>query len=193
MEIVLASGSVYRKALLARLHIPFTTFDANIDEEIALEDHDRLVTHLSAEKASVAQKRFPEAICIGCDTIATLGAERLGKPLEHATAVKQLQAMSGKTVYFYSGIAVAYQPKDFLLTKSVVTEVTFRTLTLKMIEHYLQTVKPYNSCGSFQSETLGCALIKTCQSDDPSAIIGLPLITLCDMLAEVGFDVFAGS
>lgn len=188
MNIILASGSIYRKELLNRLKIHFTTYTPDINENLPIESHSEYVETLSVNKALAALKQFPDSCCIGCDTIATLGKSRLGKPINFEKAKQQLQQLSGQTVKFYSGIGVV--TKDQVLQKSLVTEVVFRELSLKMIEYYLTVEEPFQSCGSFKSETFGCSLISRCSSDDPSAIIGLPLLTLCDMLQRVGIDIF---
>lgn len=190
MDIILASASPYRKALMDRLQIPFQTFNANINEDLPIADHTEYVETLSIEKATAAQLAHPDAICIGCDTIAALGDKRLGKPGNKANATQQLEFMSNQLVTFYSGIAVLSQAKSLRLTRTVLTKVRFRTLTKQMIQCYLEKVAPFNSCGSFQSETLGGALIRQCHSDDPTAIIGLPLIALCDMLETAGVNIF---
>lgn len=190
MKIVLASSSAYRKSLLSRLKKPFITYAPDIDESLDIKAHPEFVETLSVQKAQKAQILYPDAVCIGCDTIATMGEKRLGKPSNAQEAVEQLLSMSGQKIDFYSGVSVVYKPKSLILKSTIVTEVEFRELTIPMIEHYLELEKPYQSCGSFKSETLGIALIKKCKSDDPTALIGLPLITLCDMLQTVGLNIF---
>lgn len=191
MKIILASSSPYRKALLQRLKIEFTVVSPDIHEDLAIESHQALVETLSIQKAQHVASLYPDALCIGCDTIATMGKMRLGKPLNFETAKEQLLSMSGQTIHFYSGIALHCASKNLLFKKAITTEVQFRKLTPMMITHYLKTEEPYQSCGAFKSETLGTALIQKCQSDDPTAIIGLPLITLCDMLEQAGVSVLA--
>lgn len=190
MNIVLASSSIYRKALMTRLRCNFTTYSPDINEDIGLESHEELVQTLSVEKAKKALQSHPEAVCIGCDTLATLGGKRLGKPGNYERAKAQLQAMSGQQVIFYTGIAVVHPSKDLILKKCIPTDVIFKNLSDSTIDYYLNIEKPYQSCGAFKSETLGTALISQCKSNDPTAIIGLPLITLCNMLEEVGIDLF---
>lgn len=189
MKIILASSSPYRKTLLERLKIEFTVVNPDINEDLAIESHHTLVETLSVQKAQQVGKLHPDAFCIGCDTIATMGTMRLGKPLNFETAMQQLLSMSGQTIHFYTGIALHCASKNVLLKKAIITEVLFRKLTPAMITHYLKTEEPYQSCGAFKSETLGTALIQKCQSDDPTAIIGLPLITLCDMLEKANVSV----
>lgn len=187
-KLLLASSSVYRQELLGRLKIPFDSFSPNIDETPKPgESIQALVLRLSKEKAIAASNRFPEAICIGSDEVAALDNEVLGKPLTHEKAVKQLMSMSGKKVAFHTGVCVLAPLQAFEDCRLVTTAVTFRKLTPSMIENYLNKEQPYQSAGSFKSETLGSALIEKFHGDDPTAMIGLPLITLCDMLEKVGF------
>lgn len=192
MKIILASSSPFRKALLERLKIEFTVVNPDINENLAIESHQSLVETLSAQKAQQVGILHPDAFCIGCDTIATMGKIRLGKPLNFETAMQQLLSMSGQTIHFYTGIALHCASKNTLFKKTIITEVLFRKLTPAMITHYLNTEEPYQSCGAFKSETLGTALIHKCQSDDPTGIIGLPLITLCDMFEQAGVSIFGG-
>lgn len=188
--IVLASKSPYRKALLSRLPLDFITHDSNINEDLDLPSHQALVETLALEKAKAAQLVYPEALCIGSDTLGTLGDLRLGKSASEALAQEQLQQMSGQIVDFYTGIALYDHQQNLSLQHTVVTSVKFRTLTPKMIQHYLDKEKPFQSCASFKSETSAIALIESCTSEDPTAIVGLPLITLCSMLMKAGIEVF---
>lgn len=189
-KLLLASSSVYRQALLARLQIPFDSFSPDIDESPKTgESIQALVLRLSKEKAKVASNHYPDAVCIGSDEVAALGNTVLGKPLTHDNAVKQLMSMSGKKVEFHTGVCLYAPALSFEDCRLVTTAVTFRELTPSMIENYLLKEQPYNSAGSFKSETLGSALIEKFHGDDPTAMIGLPLITLCDMLAAAGIAV----
>jgi len=189
-KLLLASSSIYRQELLGRLKIPFESFSADIDETPKSgESLESLVLRLSKEKAKAGAITFPDTICIGSDEIATLENRILGKPLTHESAIQQLTLMSGQKVEFLTGVCV-YAPKlSFEDCRLVTTTVLFKKLTSSMIENYLQKEQPYHSAGSFKSETLGCALIEKMQSDDPTAIIGLPLIVLCDMLSKVGINI----
>ncbi|MGE3317669.1 MAG: nucleoside triphosphate pyrophosphatase [Candidatus Berkiella sp.] len=189
-KLLLASSSIYRQELLGRLKIPFESYSPDIDETPKNgESLEALVLRLSKEKAKAGVMQFPEAVCIGSDEIAALENTILGKPLTHENAIQQLTRMSGQKVDFLTGVCV-YAPKlSFEDCRLVTTTVIFKKLTPSMIENYLQKEQPYQSAGSFKSETLGSALIDKMQSDDPTAIIGLPLITLCHMLNKVGIAI----
>lgn len=189
IDLILASSSSYRRELLERLKLPFQCVSPEVDETaLPNETFEAHVKRLSLAKAQAVAKRYPARICIGSDEIATLGNNILGKPLTHDKAILQLTQMSGKTVTFYTGVAVvrgeSYQ--DYRLT---MTKVTFRELSSKMIETYLTKEQPYNSAGSFKSETLGSALITQFEGKDPTALIGLPLIELTQMLEKAGVAV----
>lgn len=186
--IILASSSIYRKELFSRLGLDFTCFSPDINENLDISEHSALTETLAVQKAQKGQQFYPNAISIGSDTIATLGETRLGKPNNHESAVSQLMSMSGQTVLFYTGIAVA-SPNMEPLKAHIITTVQFRTLSSATIEAYLEKERPYKSSGSFKSETSAVALINCCQSSDPTAIIGLPLITLSQMLNEVGVSI----
>lgn len=189
-KIILASSSIYRQELLSRLKIPFDSFSPDIDETpLANETVETLVQRLAKAKAKAAQLRYPDALCIGSDEVAALDYRPLGKPLTHANAILQLSAMSGKRVDFHTGICVLSANPEFADCRLVTTAVLFRQLTQNMIENYLLKEKPYHSAGSFKSETLGVALIEKFQGEDPTALIGLPLIVLCEMLNQAGISV----
>lgn len=188
--IILASSSIYRKELLERLKIPFTTHSSDIDESpLPGEPIPDMVLRLSQEKALAASIVYPDAICIGSDEVAGLNNTILGKPLTHQNATKQLQSMRDKKIIFYTGVCVVSPHHSHIDTRMSETAVTFKNLTDKMIENYLNKEKPYHSAASFKSETLGSALIDKMECDDPTAIIGLPLIVLCDMLRAVGVEI----
>jgi septum formation protein len=188
--LILASSSIYRQELLSRLKIPFTTFSSDIDETPRQgESITDMVLRLSKEKAYVACEKNPGAVCIGSDEVAAIGETILGKPGNHENAIKQLRQMSGQKIIFYTGICVAAPFLNHEECRMSTTTVTFRHLTLTMIENYLNKEKPYQSAGSFKSETLGSALISRFESDDPTAIIGLPLIILCEMLVKAGIEI----
>lgn len=188
--LILASSSVYRKALLARLQLPFTTLSPHVDETAQPnETPENLVKRLALTKAQAAATQHPDAIAIGADTLATCEGSILGKPLTHDVAVKQLQQIRGKAVTFHTGLSVVGVDPSFQDVRLIPTTVTFRNLTDHMIENYLQKEKPYFSSASFKSETLGSALISHFSGDDPTAIIGLPLIALCEMLSLAGLAV----
>lgn len=189
-KLLLASSSIYRQELLSRLKVPFESFSPDIDETPKSgESLESLVLRLSREKAKAGAIRFPESVCIGSDEIATLENAILGKPLSHENAIEQLTRMSGQKIDFLTGVCVYAPTLSFEDCRLVTTTVIFKKLTRNMIENYLLKEQPYNSAGSFKSETLGCALIEKMQSDDPTAIIGLPLISLCDLLNKAGIEV----
>lgn len=185
--IVLASTSVYRGELLARLRIPFQTTAPDVDETpLPGESAQKTSLRLSREKARAVASRYPDALIIGSDQVALLDGAQLGKPGNHENAVRQLQALRGKTVVFYTALTLfnARTGKE----QSAVAEnrVTFRMLSDSAIENYLRLEQPYNCAGSAKSEGLGIALIQKMEGDDPNALIGLPLILLIDMLQQEG-------
>lgn len=196
-SLVLASSSSYRKALLERLQLPFTCCSPDIDESpVEGEKATELAQRLSLEKARAVAGRFPEAIIIGSDQVAELvvleaGKTRqsriIGKPGNHQQAVAQLTAQSGQKVYFHSGLAVIGQGMEKSLINT--TEVDFRELGSREIESYLRREQPYNCAGSIKSEALGISLFNRVASDDPSSLIGLPLIELCKLLRQFGMDI----
>lgn len=187
MELILASGSPYRKMMLERLGIPFRTCAANIDESpLPKESPERLSLRLAHAKAEHVAQQFPNAVVIGSDQVAALGEQLLGKPGNHAAAVAQLRQMSGQTVYFHTALCLYYQQQ--CQERLVQIKCKFRNLTDAEIEHYLNTEKPYDTAGSAKAESLGIALLESMHSDDPTAIIGLPLIALTDLLRQVGLN-----
>lgn len=187
-KILLASSSKYRKALFERLKIPFESHSPNIDESRQPnESIIDMVKRLSLAKASVALAHYPHHVCIGSDEVAALGDTLLGKPGNQENAIAQLTQLSGQKIYFYTGVAV--KSKNYQGYQLCTTTVWFRDLTQRMIESYLEKEQPFESAASFKSETLGCALIDRMEADDPTAIIGLPLISLCRMLEEAGVTV----
>lgn len=189
-HLILASSSPYRRELLARLQLPFESYSPHIDET-ALENEtvEAHVKRLSLAKAHEISKRFPDLFCIGSDEIADLGKEILGKPLTHENAILQLKKVSGKTITFYTGVALVNAALDYEDYRLSTTKIVFRELNDRMIENYLQKEKPYHSAASFKSETLGVALTKRFEGNDPTALIGLPLIDLAEMLEQAGISV----
>lgn len=190
-QLILASQSPYRKALLSRLQIPFTIFSPEIDETPKPhETWDALVLRLAREKAQSAASRFPDAICIGADSVAALGDRLLTKPHTRNNAIQQLSYMSGQKVYFHVGLCVFAPVLSFEASHGEQTAVTFRTLSPQLIHAYLDKEAPYQSAGSFKLESLGIALIQSFEGQDPTATIGLPLIALCDLLQKAGVNIF---
>lgn len=188
MEIILASSSPYRKELMNRLRLPFKTFSPDIDETpLPGELPEDMVKRLAKDKALKALEHFPKGVCIGSDTVASFEGHVLGKPGNQKEALKQLKALSNKEVIFPTGVCVA--TADQALCDMVPSTVQFKPLSDAQILNYCELEAPYQSCGGFKSETTACALIKRLSSDDPTAIIGLPMIRLASMLAQLGVNV----
>jgi len=186
-KIILASSSPFRKELLQRLQLNFDTISPEVDEtakngELA-ED---LVARLSQMKALAVAKNHPNTLIIGSDQVAVLDDVVLGKPGNHKKATEQLLAASGKRISFLTGLCLLDSRNDTLQTSVVPFDVEFRQLNPAMIEAYLQREKPYHCAGSFKSEGLGIALFKRLDGEDPTALIGLPLIQLTRMLEKAG-------
>ncbi len=185
--IILASTSAYRKELLARLRIHFETVAPDVDESPMPGERPRqLACRLAMTKARAVARRFPQAIVIGSDQVADLDGESLGKPLVHAVAVAQLQRMRGQLVVFQTAVAVVCDQDHFAQMDLAQVRVRFRDLDDAEIESYLQAEKPYDCAGSAKSEGLGISLLDTIDNDDPTALIGLPLIRTCRMLRAAG-------
>lgn len=182
-SIVLASTSPFRKELLSRLGLPFETANPKTDET-ALTDESPEATalRLSEEKARAVVIDYPDALIIGSDQVAYLDGRTYGKPETHDNAVLQLQAMRGRTVNFFTGLCLLNALTGKAHVRGVPTFVTFRNLSDEEIEEYLRREKPYNCAGSAKSEGLGIAIIEKISGDDPNALVGLPLIALCDLL-----------
>ncbi len=190
VPLVLASTSSFRKSVLNRLHIPFIIYAPNVDETPEIgESPTELVTRLSKLKAYSAHSTYPQALIIGSDQVAVIDNTILGKPGTHDHAVEQLTQASGRQVDFITGLCVYNSSTNQVQVDVVVFSVLFRKLTLLQIENYLSIDKPYNCCGSFKSEGLGIALLDQMNGTDPTAIIGLPLIRLIQMLEVEGIFV----
>ena len=189
-QLVLASTSPFRRDLLSRLGIPFTTANPQVDESsLPGESPEDLALRLSEAKARSIAPLYPEALIIGSDQVAILEGQIFGKPGTHDKAVRQLQTMRGKTVNFFTGLCLFDAKAERTQVRGVSTLVTLRHLSDTEIESYLRKEQPYNCAGSAKSEGLGIAIIRRMQGDDPNALIGLPLISLCDLLAEAGVSV----
>lgn len=189
--LVLASTSVYRSELLARLHIPFQTAAPDVDETpLPDESAQQTSWRLSRAKAQAAAKHHPDALIIGSDQVALLGKQQLGKPLTHDNAVLQLRAMRGQTVIFYTALSLFNAHSGDIQTEVAVNRVHYRELTDAQIESYLYKEQPYHCAGSVKSEGLGIALISSMEGDDPNALVGLPLILLVNMLLKQGVKIF---
>jgi septum formation protein len=190
--LILGSTSRYRRELLERLRMPFDTCSPEVDETpLPGEAPADLACRLALAKAREVAARFPNAVVIGSDQVADVDGEPVGKPGTHARAVAQLQQMSGKAVVFQTAVAVVRQDRGFEGLRLAPVTVRFRHLGDAEIEHYLQLEQPYDCAGSAKCETLGIALLAAIESDDPTALIGLPLIRTCDLLREAGLDPLA--
>lgn len=188
--LVLASTSAFRRSLLARLQIPFEAAAPDIDESaLAGELPAATAERLSEAKARAVAPRFPGALIIGSDQVASLGDRRFGKPGTRERAIEQLRAMSGQVVVFHTGLCLLNVASGRLHRRSVPTEVRFRELAEVEIVRYLEKEDALNCAGSAKSEGLGISLLAHLRGDDPNALIGLPLIALCDMLRAEGLEV----
>ena len=186
LPLILASTSPFRRELLERLGIDFSTAAPDVDESAhAGEKPPELVRRLCEAKARAIGFSH-QGLIIGSDQVATTGDDILGKPGGHEKAVEQLQYLSGKSVCFYTGLCLLNTETDSANVEVVAYSVHFRWLDDRQIENYLQADKPYNCAGSFKSEGLGITLFERMEGDDPTALIGLPLIQLTTMLREAG-------
>jgi septum formation protein len=184
---VLASTSPYRRELLARLRLPFEVESPGVDEAVlAGESAGDTALRLAQAKARAVAPRYPGALVIGSDQVAALGGERLGKPGSHERAMAQLKAMRGRTVLFHTALALLNSTSGALQTANVPTEVRFRDYSDGEIERYLEIERPYDCSGSAKIEGLGIVLVERVSGDDPSALIGLPLVSLSAMLRNEG-------
>jgi septum formation protein len=189
-RLVLASGSAYRKALLERLGLRFEVSVPSIDEEpLANESPADTALRLSILKAKAVQTSHRGALIIGCDQVASSGGKRFGKPGNHDNATRQLRELSGKSVEFHTAIALLDARNDQLQSRLVLCRVLFRTLDERRIEAYLRRERPYDCSASAKAEGLGIALIERIDTEDPSSLIGLPLIALSEMLERAGLSV----
>ncbi|NNU42180.1 Maf family nucleotide pyrophosphatase [Ramlibacter montanisoli] len=189
--LVLGSTSVYRRELLSRLRLPFAVEPPHVDEDpLPGEAPAELARRLAAAKAAAVARLHPAAVVIGSDQVADLDGEPLGKPGNHANAVAQLRRMSGRTVVFQTALTVMCQESGFVQHDLAPVRVRFRALQDDEIEAYLRAEQPYDCAGSAKSEGLGIALLDAIDSDDPTALVGLPLIRTCRMLRAAGVSVF---
>ena len=186
--LVLGSTSRYRRELLQRLGLPFTVAAPDVDETPLQGEAPRaLALRLALAKAHAVAAQHPDAVVIGSDQVADLHGQPLGKPGTHERASAQLQRMSGETVIFQTAVAVVCAATGFEQVDLAPVEVRFRTLTGDEIERYLHAEQPYDCAGSAKSEGLGISLLDAILSDDPTALVGLPLIALSGMLRAAGF------
>ncbi len=194
--LILASSSKYRQELLSRLQLPFQVVTPDIDETPQPgEAPDVTAMRLAGEKAQAVLLRAPGSIVIGSDQVATLDGEQIGKPGSHQKALEQLRKMRGREVVFHTALCVADGRPDAaehrVQSANVQTFVTFRDLPDHELDAYLRMEQPYDCAGSAKNEGLGIALLQRIESSDPTALTGLPLISLCDMLRRAGVAFFS--
>jgi len=189
-QLVLASTSPYRRELLGRLGLPFEVANPQTDETpLPGETPTATALRLSEAKARAVALQYPDALIIGSDQVAVMDGRVFGKPGTHARAVEQLRTLSGKTVNFFTGLCVLNTKTGEAEVRGIPTLVGFRNLDDAEIENYLRREPAYNCAGSAKSEGLGIALLSRIHGDDPNALVGLPLIALCDLLRRHGMDV----
>ena len=187
--LILASTSRYRRELLGRLALPFDVQAPNVDETpLPGEPPAQIARRLALAKAREVAQRFPGAVVIGSDQVADLHGEPVGKPGSHERARAQLRAMSGRSVVFHTAVAVVCAGTGHAGDALVPVTVRFRHLTDAEIERYLRVEQPYDCAGSAKSEGLGIALLDSIESNDPTALVGLPLIQTCALLRAAGLD-----
>ena len=187
--LILASTSRYRRELLERLRLPFEVHAPDVDETPQPDERPAaLARRLALAKAQAVSVRFPDAVVIGSDQVADLDGEPIGKPGTHERAVAQLRAMRGRSVVFQTAVAVVRSSTSYVGAALAPVTVRFRALGDAEIEHYLRTEQPYDCAGSAKAEALGIALLEAIDSDDPTALIGLPLIRTCALLRAAGID-----
>ena len=187
-KLILASTSRYRKELLGRLGLAFETISPGVDEApLPKETPELMAIRLAQAKALAVSLSNPSAYVIGSDQVVDLNGVAMGKPGDHANAMAQLQKLRGQTVKFHTAICLAHAGSA--KTMNVITEVKFRELDDAVLEAYLLTETPYDCAGSAKSEGLGISLLEYVRSNDSTALIGLPLITVCTLLRDAGFSI----
>ena len=187
MRLILASSSPYRQDMLKRLGLPFTAIAPQVDETPQPgETPETLAIRLSRAKAAAISVKHPGALVIGSDQVASFDDQAIGKPGDHAGALTQLRMLSGRSVEFHSALCLTNGQDE--ITDNVITVCRFRSLDDAEIQHYLERERPYDTAGSAKAEGLGIALMESMRSDDPTAIIGLPLIALSRMLRDFGVN-----
>lgn len=189
LPLVLASTSVFRRALLAKLRLPFVCAAPHCDETpFADETAETLVCRLAEQKARSLARQFPRHLIIGADQVCVLAGRITGKPRDKAEAQRQLSLASGNEVCFYTGLTLFNSATGQLYTCCEPFRVGFRVLSEPEIDTYLETEQPYDCAGSFKSEGLGITLFRYLRGDDPNTLVGLPLITLTDLLRREGLN-----
>ncbi|MBA4195684.1 MAG: septum formation inhibitor Maf [Comamonadaceae bacterium] len=187
--LILGSTSRYRRELMERLGLPFEVVAPGVDETpLPTETPRDLALRLALAKARAVARAHPEAVVIGSDQVADLAGQPLGKPGSHERAVEQLRRMRGQTVVFQTALAVVCEAAGFEAVELAPVRVVFRDLSDTEIERYLRLEQPYDCAGSARSEGLGIALLARIDSDDPTALIGLPLIRTCQLLRAAGVE-----
>jgi septum formation protein len=191
-QLILGSTSRYRRELMERLNIAFKVAAPDVDEtSLPGESPKTLAERLALAKALAVAEQFPQAVVIGSDQVAELNGQSLGKPGTHDKATSQLRLMRGQTVVFQTAVAVVCIETGFEQRSLASVRVKFRDLTDDEIENYLRIEQPYDCAGSAKSEGLGIALLESIDSDDPTALIGLPLIRTCQMLRSAGIELLS--
>lgn len=188
-QILLASSSPYRRQLLEKLGLTFSSESPDIDECAHDQETVReMVERLSLQKAHALVKHHPNKIIIASDQSASLNNKALGKPGNFEKAFEQLKAQQGQVIFFYTGLVVYNPHNQTYLSALDITKVHFRELSDQQIRNYLLTEQPYDCAGSFKSEGLGITLFSKIENQDPNALIGLPLIELVNLLSQVGLN-----
>jgi len=188
-ELVLASSSRYRRAILDKIALPYHTSSPNIDETAKPDENaEQLVARLAEQKARAVAAEYPSALSIGSDQVAALNGQILGKPHTVERAVEQLSAASGQLVTFYTGLCLFDARDSSCQVETVPFGVHFRDLSLAEIERYIELEAPLDCAGSFKSEGLGISLFQRLEGEDPNTLIGLPLIRLLQMLRNKGLN-----
>ena len=190
-QLILGSSSPYRRELLERLRLPFIVVSPRIDETpLAGETPPETALRLAVAKARHIAQSHPQALIIGADQVATVNGEQIGKAGCFDKALAQLQAMRGQTVLFHSALCLYDACNDSVDARNVITRATFRDLPDDELSAYLRIEQPYDCAGSAKVEALGITILEKVESDDPTALIGLPLIALTDMLRKAGVDLY---
>ena len=191
-RLILASSSPYRRELLSRLRYPFDVAVPDIDESpYPGEDAPATAMRLAREKAMAVARSHLGSVVIGSDQVAVCDAQQLGKPGDHTHALAQLQFMRGKTVRFHTAVCVLHRDGVHYEQADIITDVSFRNHSDAVLNAYLMAETPYDVAGSAKVEGFGIALLERVQSDDPTALVGLPLIAVTAMLERAGIDLFS--
>jgi len=192
--LVLASTSRYRRALLERLRLPFEVVAPEVDEAaLPGEAPAALALRLAQAKARAVAALRPQAVVIGSDQVCELRGQAVGKPGNHERAVQQLQSASGQSTVFHTAVCVRHEAAGMERSINVPVRVRWRVLGADEIERYLRLEQPYDCAGSAKCETLGITLVESIESDDPTALVGLPLIQTAALLRAAGIDPLASA